>query len=128
MLLFAENLNSYAPLGTNSLRLRIGDFNEPIQTTPMTAAEGAAGTTYAAAMPVPSSEFGSGPQSVVISDQIEATSYDLQWPGRPTDPGNRILPERTRRDCRIALHERHLGGRPLRHSHLHLLFPDHLRN
>ena len=93
VLLFAENLNSYAPLGTNSLRLRIGDFNEPIQTTPITAAEGAAGTTYAAAMPVPSSEFGSGPQSVVISDQIETTSYDLQWPGGPTDPGNRILPD-----------------------------------
>ena len=91
-MLFAANLNSYAPLGTNSLRLRVGDFNEKIQTTPITATEGEADTTYATAMPLPSSELGSGPQSLVISNQIEATSYDLQWPGGPTDPGDRNLP------------------------------------
>ena len=93
VLLFAQNLNTLVqPTGTNSLRLRIGDFNEPITTTTIAAAEGEAGTSYAEAMQLSSTAFGSGPQSVAISNQIEATSYDLQWPGGPTDPGDRNLP------------------------------------
>ena len=128
VLLFAANLNSYAPPGTNSLRLRVGDFNEPITTTTLTATEGEAGTTYATAMPLPSSELGSGPQSLVISNQIEALSYDLQWPGGPTDPGDRNLPAQPDVYYEATHSISHLGRRLHRHSYLHLLFPDHLRN
>ena len=49
----AHDLNSLAPNGTQAMRLRIGDsYTQPITTTALSPAAGAAGTTYADAYPV----------------------------------------------------------------------------
>ena len=85
----AHDLNSLAPNGTQAMRLRIGDSYQQISTLALAPAAGAAGTTYADAYAVPS--FTSAAQSYVISNQIETTAYDLQWPGSATDPGNRQM-------------------------------------
>src|SRR5271157_798939 len=85
----AHDLNSLAPNGTQAMRLRIGDSYQQISTTALSPAAGAAGTTYADSFAVPL--FNTAAQSYVISNQIETTAYDLQWPGGASDPGNRKM-------------------------------------
>ncbi len=91
----AHDLSSLAPNGTQAMRLRIGDSYQPISTTALSPAAGAAGTSYADAYPVASSTgaptFTTASQSYVISNQIETTAYDLQWPGGASDAGNRKM-------------------------------------
>src|SRR5208283_5598500 len=41
--------------------------------------------------PSAASSFGATAQSYVITNEIETTAYDLQWPGSATDPGNRQM-------------------------------------
>ncbi len=85
----AHDLNSLVPNGTQAMRLRIGDSYQQISTTTLSPAAGAAGTTYADALAVPS--FSAAAQGYVISNEIETTAYDLQWPGGASDPGNRKM-------------------------------------
>jgi len=85
----AHDLSSLAPNGTQAMRLRIGDAYQQISTLSISPAAGAAGTTYSDAYAVPS--FTSAAQSYVISNEIETTAYDLQWPGSAIDPGNRKM-------------------------------------
>jgi len=85
----AHDLSSLAPNGTQAMRLRIGDAYQQISTLSISPAAGAAGTTYADAYAVPS--FTAAAQSYVISNEIETTAYDLQWPGSAIDPGNRKM-------------------------------------
>ncbi|MFH1920060.1 MAG: S8 family serine peptidase, partial [Planctomycetota bacterium] len=84
-----------AEVGTGAFRLRVGNkyVDQRITTTRMTASE--VGTSFYTADDVSAlTGFGIGPsaQSLIISEQINALSYGLEWPGAIDEPGHRNLP------------------------------------
>jgi len=93
VLTFTQDLADPTYGGTGAFRLRIGNDYEVITTShaPDSPVD-RAGESFHTAETLVSFGDGLGPESLVISAEINPKKYDLEWPGAVDEPGQRDLP------------------------------------
>ncbi|MGA2033362.1 MAG: hypothetical protein ABSG68_13980, partial [Thermoguttaceae bacterium] len=113
-----NQITDLAQFATGSLRLRVGDVYQPINTIVLPPSSGADISTFGTSRdlttdlatldPTDGGYLGGGanldPVSVVVSGSIGASPYNMMFPGSLDEPGHRDLPEEVGQGLDIENH------------------------